>query len=72
MTEVVKSVCDYLFDEVGFEKLIIHHAKDNPASGRVAQKCGMKVFDIAEKGYVTSDGRVYDIVSLSLERGDRQ
>ncbi|MGY3724505.1 aspartyl-tRNA(Asn)/glutamyl-tRNA(Gln) amidotransferase subunit C/ribosomal-protein-alanine N-acetyltransferase [Granulicatella balaenopterae] len=37
-TEAGKLVCDYLLTECGFEKLIIHHDSQNPASGKVAQK----------------------------------
>ena len=41
MTEAVKAVIDELF-RCGFEKVGACHAVDNPASGRVMEKCGMK------------------------------
>lgn len=40
MTEAVKSVLDELF-RCGFEKVGACHNVDNPASGRVMEKCGM-------------------------------
>ena len=40
MTEAVKAVIDELF-RCGFEKIGACHMIDNPASGRVMEKCGM-------------------------------
>ena len=41
MPEACRAVIDYLFGEVGLHRLCICHAVKNPASGRVAQKCGL-------------------------------
>ena len=41
MTEAVKAVIDELF-RMGFDRITARHAVDNPASGRVMEKCGMK------------------------------
>lgn len=40
MTEILKAVIDELFCS-GFHKIIGRHHIDNPASGRVMEKCGM-------------------------------
>ncbi len=40
MTEAVKAVIDELF-RIGFDKIAACHNIDNPASGRVMEKCGM-------------------------------
>ena len=40
MPEAAKAVIDFLFSEVGVNRVGISHAVKNPASGRVAQKCG--------------------------------
>lgn len=40
MTEAVKAVIEELF-RCGFEKISACHAVDNPASGKVMEKCGM-------------------------------
>ena len=41
MTETVKAVINELF-RCGFDRVTARHAVDNPASGRVMEKCGMK------------------------------
>ena len=41
MTEAVRAVIKCLFDR-GFNKLAAKHHVNNPASGRVLEKCGMK------------------------------
>ncbi|MDD4081588.1 MAG: YhcH/YjgK/YiaL family protein [Eubacteriales bacterium] len=41
MTEALKAVMRYLFQEVGFRRLILRHATNNPASGRVMEKAGL-------------------------------
>jgi len=42
MTEAVKAVMEYLFNTVGFNRIQAYHHIDNPASGRVMVKSGMK------------------------------
>lgn len=41
MTEAVKVVIDYFFNQVGFNRIYAYHANENPASGKVMKKCGM-------------------------------
>jgi [ribosomal protein S5]-alanine N-acetyltransferase len=41
MTEAVKAVIDFFFKEVGLNRIYANHASENPASGKVMQKCGM-------------------------------
>lgn len=41
MTEAAKVVIDFFFREVGFNRIYAYHASENPASGKVMQKCGM-------------------------------
>lgn len=43
MTEAVKPVLDYAFDELGFQKLIFANAVENTRSGRVKIKTGAKL-----------------------------
>ena len=40
--EALKAVMDYLFDEVGFHRIESMHDPNNPNSGKVMTKCGMK------------------------------
>ena len=42
VTEALRAVMDFLFDEVGFQRLEARHDPRNPHSGAVMQKCGMK------------------------------
>ena len=42
MSETLKAVMDYLFDEVGFHRVESLHDPNNPHSGNVMKKCGMK------------------------------
>ena len=42
MTETLKSVMNYLFDEVGYHRVEAMHDSNNPHSGDVMKKCGMK------------------------------
>ncbi|MCI9585423.1 MAG: GNAT family N-acetyltransferase [Bacilli bacterium] len=42
MTESLKEVIKFLFEEVGAETIHAKHLSENPASGKVMIKCGMK------------------------------
>jgi len=51
MTEVCKSVLSFAFTEMKLEKIKSRHYIDNSASGRVMQKCGMKLTGIARRDF---------------------
>ncbi len=42
MTEALIGVLKFLFEEVKLNRIEVRHSTENPASGRVAEKCGMK------------------------------
>ena len=42
MSETLKAVMDFLFDEVGYHRVESLHDPNNPYSGAVMRKCGMK------------------------------
>lgn len=42
MSEALQAVMDFLFDEVGMNRLESRHDPNNPNSGKVMVKCGMK------------------------------
>lgn len=42
MSEALKAVIDFLFDEVSYQRIEARHDTRNPHSGAVMQKCGMK------------------------------
>ena len=41
MPEAARAVLQYLFTEIGFNRIAAYHDKNNPKSGRVMQKIGM-------------------------------
>ncbi len=51
--EAAGGVIDYLFRKVGMHRVEIRHVTDNPASGRVAEKCGL-----SSEGVLRSSSRV--------------
>lgn len=42
MTEAMKAVMAYLFEEVGAQRIEAGHDPNNPASGAVQRKCGLR------------------------------
>lgn len=70
-TEALEAVCNYLFDEVGFNRLEICHAVENPASGKVAQKCGFIHEGIMRERFRSPKGVFYDLVMLGRLKSDR-
>jgi len=68
MTEAAEAVCRYLFDEVGFSVLRISHAAENPASGRVAQKCGFVFADEGEIPFARSENGMIRIRSYEKQK----
>lgn len=42
MTEALKAVMNFLFDEIGFNRIEACHDPNNPNSGKVMVKCGMR------------------------------
>lgn len=53
-TEAMHAVMRFAYDELGVRKFCSDHAVDNPASGRVMEKCGLKFHHYGE--YSKLDG----------------
>ncbi len=70
MSEAVSALTDYLFSEVGANRLVIRHAVGNPASGRVARKCGFTPEGIERQNWQLHDGQFCDIAVNSLLRSE--
>lgn len=47
-TEIAKRMIKYAYDNLNARDFISEHAVDNPASGRVMEKCGMKFSHMGE------------------------
>ena len=65
MTEAVKAVLDFLFCQVGFNRVYAYHADGNPASGRVMQKCGMTCEGTLRQACLCNNG-LFDEVVYSI------
>ena len=70
MTEAAKAVIAFLFDEVKVNRIIIYHAVKNPASGKVAQKCGLSFEGIHREEFLTQWGEYLDIACYGIIRKD--
>lgn len=67
VTEAFKAVIDKLF-ECGFEKVYARHDVNNPASGRVMEKCGLRFtgFDKVKKKFGSDE--FCDVKCYVIER----
>ena len=70
MPEALKAVMDYLFDEVGLNRIAACHDVNNPKSGRVMDKAGMKQEGIFRAAGKNNQG-ICDEVWHSMIRSDR-
>ena len=70
MTEALGAVIDFLFEQVGVKRIEAYHNPNNPHSGDVMRKCGMKFEGTWEKSDRNNQG-VCDISHYSIERGER-
>lgn len=67
VTEAMKSVISFLFNEVQFHRIFAKHDVENPASGKVMEKCNM-IYEGTLYGHYRrhdgtySDSRVFGIV----------
>lgn len=67
-TEACKEVIRFLFEEVKYNRLEAEHAVQNPASGRVMQKCGMTFEGIIRDGNRLNNGEFCDVKKYSILR----
>lgn len=70
MSEAAKAVIDYLFAEIGVNRVGISHAVKNPASGRVAQKCGLTFEGTKREYFKTAAGEFLDISDYGILRSE--
>ncbi len=66
MSEAVKGVIGFLFDEVGMHRIAICHVTQNPASGRVAEKCGFTYEGTQRERFKSRWGEFLDIKIWSI------
>jgi len=73
MPEACKGVIDFAFSALGVKRIHTLHHIDNPASGRVMQKCGMRHVKTAYKDFpdcdqLNGDYCYYEITTEDWER----
>lgn len=67
MTEAVAETLRFFFEEAGFFRVHCYHADQNPASGRVMEKCGMRYEGAMRLACVCNGGR-FDQVNYAILR----
>ena len=70
-SEALAAVMDYLFDEVGMNRIEAKHDVNNPHSGNVMKKCGMAYEGIARSGDRNNRG-ICDTATYAILRSDRK
>ena len=64
------AVLDHLFDAVGLNRVAAYHDANNPRSGRVMEKAGMKYEGILRQAGKNNSG-ICDKVCRAVIRSDR-
>ena len=71
MTEAYGEVLRFLFEEVGFHRIGSSHAVENPASGKVMEKCGLLYEGTFRKEFrLPSTGEWVDVVHRAILKED--
>ncbi|MBQ9743217.1 MAG: GNAT family N-acetyltransferase [Ruminococcus sp.] len=68
MSEAVKAVIDFLFGKVSANRVCICHAVKNPASGKVAKKCGLSYEGTLRQEFRSHTGEFLDIAVHGITR----
>ena len=70
--EAAKAVVDYMFRNTDIERIEAYHSVNNPASGKVMEKAGMRLEGFARHKYKNRDGfqdcNMYGIVRDDWEK----
>ena len=65
MTEAAKSVINFLFGDVGVQRIEAGHDPNNPASGAVQRKCGLK-YEGTLRRRIKSNQGITDLVMCAI------
>lgn len=71
MSEALAAVIDYMFDKVGMERIEARHDTNNPNSGAVMKKCGMKYEGTLRRADWNNQG-ICDAAHYALLKSERQ
>lgn len=69
MTEAFTRVIKFLFEEAGFSRIFAHHDINNPHSGDVMKKCGLKYEGTFRQGGKNNRG-IIDIAQYAIIKED--
>lgn len=69
-TESIKAVIKYLFEECGADTIFAEHMINNPASGKVMEKAGMKFEGVLKSRVIDKENKRNDLVSYAITRED--
>ena len=70
MAEALRGVIAFLFEEVGFNRIEADHDPNNPASGRVMEKAGMRHEGVMRQAGRSNQG-IIDVSRWAILRSDR-
>lgn len=70
MTEALKRVMDFLFSEVGLNRVQAKHDVLNPGSGKVMEKAGMQYEGTFKQYFIRKDGTFGDMKMYAAIKGD--
>ena len=68
MTEAVKGMIKYAFEELNIDLLSVYHYPHNERSKRVIEKCGFHYEGTLRRASTIYNGRVFDDVCYSLTK----
>ncbi len=71
MSEAFARIIPFLFDEVGAQRIEAQHDPNNPASGKVMEKCGLKYEGTLRKADWSNKG-IVDAAMYGLIRGEHR
>ena len=69
MTEALSAVIEYLFTEVGMNRIAARHDPNNPNSGGVMRKCGMK-YEGTNRACDRNNQGICDTAQYAILRGE--
>jgi len=70
MPEALEAVMNYLFEEVGMQRIEAGHDPNNPASGAVIRKCGMQ-YEGTLRRRIRSNQGITDVAWYSILKEER-
>ena len=69
MTEAVRGILAYCFDTLDAQIVTAFHLDNNPSSGRVMLKAGMRLYDEVMQG--RTDGEVHYVITAEDWRSSK-